>query len=90
MTPQPGPHVLPIKKPIRNQAKIEYYDGEAIEGQNPCRESRNSIKFKMATLKNRGFLSEKKNTGRTSPRTGPKGSDGTQGTKKGESMPHNP
>ena len=60
MTPQPGPHVLPIKKSIRNQAKIEYYDGEVIEEQDSSQEGRSLIKFKMAILKNSGFLSKRK------------------------------
>ena len=60
MTPQSGPHVPPIKKSIRNQDKIEYYDGEVIEAQDSSQESRSLIKFKMAILKNSGFLSKRK------------------------------
>ena len=60
MTPQPGPHVPLIKKSIWNQDKIEHYDGEVIEEQDSSQEGRSLIKFKMAILKNSGFLSKRK------------------------------
>ena len=86
MTPQSGLHVPLNKKSIRNQAKIEYYKGEVKEAQDSSQESRSLIEFKMAILKNSGFLSKNKNPGRTSPRTGLKGADGRRGTKTGGSM----
>ena len=60
MTPQSGPHVPPIKKSIRNQDKIEYYDGEVKEEQDSSQEGRSLIKFKMVIRKNSGFLSKRK------------------------------
>ena len=58
MTPQSGLHVPLNKKSIRNQAKIEYYKGEVKEAQDSSQESRSLIEFKMAILKNSGFLSK--------------------------------
>ena len=57
MTPQSGLHVPLNKKPIRNQAKIEYYKGEVKEAQDSRQESRSLIKFQMAVLKDSGLLS---------------------------------
>ena len=57
MTPQSGLHVPLNKKPIRSQAKIEYYKGEVKEAQDSRQESRSLIKFQMAVLKDSGLLS---------------------------------